>query len=61
MSARQPILPTASRLKPAHNPTSDEMRRLFEDAGFTIAEQHRVRRPLWTRPISDLFTAGVKS
>jgi len=37
------------------------MRRLFEGAGFTIVEQHRVRRPLWTRPISDLFTVGVKS
>jgi ubiquinone/menaquinone biosynthesis C-methylase UbiE len=61
MSARQPLLPSASLLKPAHNPTADEMRRLFEDAGFTIVEQHRVRRPLWTRAISDLFTAGVKS
>jgi ubiquinone/menaquinone biosynthesis C-methylase UbiE len=61
MSARQPLLPAASRLKPAHNPTTAEMRRLFEDAGFTIVEQHRVRRPLWTRPISDLFTVGVKS
>jgi ubiquinone/menaquinone biosynthesis C-methylase UbiE len=61
MSARQPLLPAASRLKPAHNPTTAEMRRLFEDAGFTIVEQHRVRRPLWTRAISDLFTAGVKS
>jgi ubiquinone/menaquinone biosynthesis C-methylase UbiE len=61
MSARQPLLPAASRLKPAHNPTSAEMRRLFEDAGFTIVEQHRVRRPLWTRAISDLFTAGLKS
>ncbi|MGB9250923.1 MAG: class I SAM-dependent methyltransferase, partial [Mycobacterium sp.] len=60
MSARQPLLPAASRLTPAHNPTSAEMRRLFEGAGFTIVEQHRVRRPLWTRAISDLFTAGVK-
>jgi len=61
MSARRPVLPAASRLKPAHNPTTAEMRRLFEGAGFTIVEQHRVRRPLWTRPISDLFTVGVKS
>ncbi len=61
MSARQPLLPAASRLTPAHNPTSAEMRRLFEDAGFTIVEQHRVRRPLWTRAIFDLFTVGVKS
>jgi ubiquinone/menaquinone biosynthesis C-methylase UbiE len=61
MSARRPVLPAASRLKPAHNPTTAEMRRLFEGAGFTIVEQHRVQRPLWTRPISDLFTVGVKS
>jgi ubiquinone/menaquinone biosynthesis C-methylase UbiE len=60
MSARQQLLP-GSRLAPAHNPTADEMRRLFEGAGFTVVEQHRVRRPLWTRPIGDLFTAGVKS
>src|SRR5277367_7001893 len=61
MSARQPLLPAASRLTPAHNPTSAEMRRLFEGAGFTIVEQHRVRRPLWTRALFDLFTVGVKS
>ena len=60
MSARQPLLP-GHRWTPAHNPTSAEMRELFEDAGFTVVEQHRVRRPLWTRAISDLFTAGVKS
>ena len=61
MSARQQLLPAASRLTPAHNPTPAEMRRLVEGAGFTIVEQHRVRRPLWTRPIADLFTAGTKS
>src|SRR6201999_1334129 len=56
LSARQSFLPSASRLTPSHNPTSAEMRRFFEGAGFTIVEQHRVRRPLWTRAISDLFT-----
>jgi ubiquinone/menaquinone biosynthesis C-methylase UbiE len=61
MSARQSLLPAASRLTPAHNPTSAEMRQLFEGAGFTIVEQHRVRRPLWTRALFDLFTVGVKS
>jgi SAM-dependent methyltransferase len=60
MSARQQFLP-GSLKTPAHNPTPAEMRRLFEGAGFTIVEQHRVRRPLWTRPLGDLFTAGVKS
>jgi ubiquinone/menaquinone biosynthesis C-methylase UbiE len=63
LSARQllPQGPAASRWKPAHHPSAAEMRRLFEDAGFTIAEQHRVRRPLLTRAISDLITVGVKS
>jgi ubiquinone/menaquinone biosynthesis C-methylase UbiE len=61
MSARQPLLPGSSKWTPAHNPTPAEMRKLFEGAGLTISEQHRVRRPLWTRPISDLFTVGVKS
>ncbi len=61
MSARQPLLPASSTWTPAHNPSSAEMRRLFEGAGFTIGEQHRVRRPLWTRAISDLITVGIKS
>ncbi len=61
MSARRQLLPASNSLTPAHNPTPAEMRRLFEGAGCTIVEQHRVRRPLWTRAISDLFTAGVKS
>ncbi len=60
MSARQQLLPGTLRA-PTHNPTPTEMRKLFEGAGFTIVEQRRVRRPLWTRPIGDLFTAGVKS
>jgi ubiquinone/menaquinone biosynthesis C-methylase UbiE len=61
LSARQPLLQASSRWTPAHNPTSAEMRDLFEGAGFTISEQHRVRRPLWTRAISDLITVGIKS
>src|SRR6202042_2293122 len=61
MSARQSLLPAASRLAPSHNPTSAEMRRMFEGAGFTSVEQHRVGRPLWTRALFDLFTVGVKS
>jgi ubiquinone/menaquinone biosynthesis C-methylase UbiE len=61
LSARQPVLQAGSRWTPAHNPTSAEMRKLFEGAGFTISEQHRVRRPLWTRAISDLITVGIKS
>ena len=63
LSARQSIFQglSTSNWTPAHNPSSAEMRRLFEGAGFTIDEQHRVRRPLWTRAISDLITVGIKS
>jgi ubiquinone/menaquinone biosynthesis C-methylase UbiE len=62
LASRQPFLrgPSTSRWKPAHNPSSAEMRRLFEDAGFTVDTQRRVRRPLWTRAISDLITVGIK-
>ena len=62
LSARRPLLqgPSTSRWKVAHHPSPAEMRRLFEGAGFTVAEQHRVRRPLLTRAISDLITVGIK-
>jgi ubiquinone/menaquinone biosynthesis C-methylase UbiE len=62
LSARQPLLqgPSTSRWKPAHHPSPAEMRRLFEGAGFTVDEQHRVRRPPLTRAISDLITVGIK-
>ncbi len=46
---------------PAHHPPPAEMRALFEGAGFTVADQHRVRRPAWTRIVSDLITVGTKS
>jgi ubiquinone/menaquinone biosynthesis C-methylase UbiE len=63
LSARHPLLQGSSstKWKPSHNPSPAEMRQLFEGAGFTVAEQHRVRRPLWTRAISDLITVGIKS
>jgi ubiquinone/menaquinone biosynthesis C-methylase UbiE len=63
LSARQPRLqgPSTSKWKVAHHPSPAEMRRLFEGAGFTVAEQHRVRRPLLTRAISDLITVGIKA
>ena len=62
LSARRPVLQgAATRWKPAHHPSPAAMRRLFEDAGFTVDEQHRVRRPLLTRAISDLLTVGIKS
>jgi ubiquinone/menaquinone biosynthesis C-methylase UbiE len=63
LSPRQP-LPlrrlSASRLNPAHNPSPAEMRALFEGAGFRVSDQHRVRRPAWTRVLSDLITVGIK-
>lgn len=63
LSARQQFLrgPATSRWKLAHHPSPTETRRLFEGAGFTVDEQHRVRRPLLTRAISDLITVGIKS
>ncbi|MEH3136994.1 MAG: methyltransferase domain-containing protein [Mycolicibacterium neoaurum] len=63
MSPRQSFPPlhalSAGLGAPAHAPTPEAMRALFTDAGFEIADQHRVRRPVWT-PISDLITVGVK-
>jgi ubiquinone/menaquinone biosynthesis C-methylase UbiE len=63
LSPRQP-LPlhrlSANRLNPAHNPSPDEMRALFEGAGFRVSDQHRVRRSAWTLVLSDLITVGIK-
>ncbi len=63
LSARQPLLqaPAANKWKPQHNASPAEMRALFEGAGFVISDQHRIRRPVWTRVISDLITVGTKS
>lgn len=36
------------------------MQAMFADAGFTISDPHRVRRPAWTLILSDLPTVGVK-
>jgi ubiquinone/menaquinone biosynthesis C-methylase UbiE len=62
LSTRQPWLqaPAASKWKPQHNPSPGEMRALFEGAGFTIRDQHRIHRPVWTRLVSDLITIGAK-
>ena len=45
---------------PAHNPSPGEMRGLFTEAGFVVTDQHRPRRPLWTRTVWDLLTVGTK-
>ncbi|OBI50007.1 SAM-dependent methyltransferase [Mycobacterium kyorinense] len=52
---------SANRWNPSHNPSPPEMRGLFEDAGFTVSEQHRVQRPVWTKILSDLLTVGIKN
>lgn len=55
-----PLLRISSSLaNPVHSPPPGEMRRLFIDAGFTVTDQHRVNRPLWTRPVWDLITIGT--
>ncbi|CAJ1505997.1 methyltransferase domain-containing protein [[Mycobacterium] kokjensenii] len=51
---------TGIRWNPARQPTPSEMSALFTDAGFTVADQHRVARPAWTLAVSDLITVGVK-
>lgn len=62
LSARRPMLPGVSaRWKPQHNASPTEMRKLFEDAGFTVTDQHRIRRPIVTRIVPDLITVGTKS
>ncbi|KZS71397.1 SAM-dependent methyltransferase [Mycobacterium kansasii] len=63
LSARQPLLqaPSAGRWKPQHNASPAEMWTLFEAAGFVVSDQHRVRRPVWTKIVSDLITVGTKS
>jgi ubiquinone/menaquinone biosynthesis C-methylase UbiE len=50
-----------SRFTPAHSPSPAQMRELFEGAGFTILDQHRVQRPLWTKLVPDLVTFGGKA
>ncbi len=62
LSARQPRLqgPVASRWKPAHHASPAEMQKLFESSGFAVREQHRIRRPILTRFISDLVTVGAR-
>ncbi len=51
---------SASRFNPAHSPSPAALRGLFSDAGFRLEDQHRVRRPAWTRFLSDLITVGIK-
>lgn len=63
LTSWQSWLPTSvdNRWKPQHNPTLGEMRKLFEGAGFTVSDQHRIRRSplLWIVP--DSITVGIKS
>jgi ubiquinone/menaquinone biosynthesis C-methylase UbiE len=43
-----------------HHPRPDDMRALFDDAGFIVDTQRRVNRPAWTRFITDVITVGSK-
>jgi len=63
LSARQPRLQASSsnKWKPQHNASPSEVRALFEGAGFTVTDQHRIPRPVWTHIVSDLITVGIKS
>ncbi|WAC93411.1 class I SAM-dependent methyltransferase [Mycobacterium sp. Aquia_213] len=63
LSTRQTLLhvSSANRWKPQHNASPDELRSIFEGAGFTVTDQHRIPRPFWIRFVSDVITVGVKS
>lgn len=50
-----------SRFTPAHSPSPTQMRELFRGAGFTVLDQHRVHRPIWTKLVPDLVTFGGKA
>ena len=55
-----PLQWLSARVNPAHGPTPPAMRELFTGAGFVVEDQHRVNRPLWPSPLSDLITVGIK-
>jgi ubiquinone/menaquinone biosynthesis C-methylase UbiE len=63
LSTRQTLLqpPAANRWKPQHNASPAEVRAIFENAGFTVTDQHRIPRPAWIRFVSDVITVGIKS
>ncbi|MCI4673959.1 class I SAM-dependent methyltransferase [Candidatus Mycolicibacterium alkanivorans] len=52
---------SANLSNPSHSPSPQEIRVLFADAGFTLTDQHRVRRPLWTMAVRDLITIGTRA
>lgn len=63
LSTRQTLLhvSSANKWKPQHNASPAEVRSIFEGAGFTVTDQHRIPRPSWLRFVSDVVTIGVKS
>jgi ubiquinone/menaquinone biosynthesis C-methylase UbiE len=63
LSTRQTLLQAgaANRWKPQHNASPAELRSIFEGAGFTVTDQHRIPRPFWIRFVSDVITVGIKS
>lgn len=62
LSTRRALLqaPGASSWKPQHNASPQELRELFEGAGLTVSDQHRIPRPIWLRIVYDVLTVGVK-
>lgn len=62
LSTRQRLLPAppTNRWKPQHNASPAEVRSMFEGAGFTVTDQHRIPRPFWIRFVSDVITVGIK-
>lgn len=52
---------TANQFNPSHNPSPSEMHALFDGTVFRVSDQHRVRRPTWTRLMTDFITVGVKN
>jgi len=53
-------MPAGNLWKPQHNATATEFRALFEDAGFTVTDQHRIPRPPWMGALFDLITVGIR-
>lgn len=56
---RRVLVPGGVVVATTISPGARAVRALFTDAGFAVADQHRVRRPL-CGPVSDLITVGVK-
>lgn len=62
LSTRQTVFHVSTnKWKPQHNASPAEVRSMFEGAGFTVVDQHRIPRPIWLRFVSDVITVGIKT